>query len=825
MANPKLYGEFRSDHGNFYLIEIWDEDYTGNDPDRFNVTSNGFELNYSGQTDNIYSPVIGSSVSFGMYIKDAATRAFETEFKNYQENRYYLKIWKGQYDGQDSDKWYNTSKVSDDGLVMNFSPDEEELVYLDFFWGGYILQDVVKIEDAAEPYVLRIEANDGIAKLKNVDALRFRSSITSIFSNAIFSSYSHSIFPTEWPALKVISDWWSQQQTYSASNNPLDSTALDVDVFHEFDANGNVRKASYYEVLTNVCKAFGMRFYFSNGSYRAEQVFQRDSSTFTEFSYKANGNLIGYESVTRDKTLNQTSNKARLAGNIFNFLPAVNKTQITTDEGDVSYAGIISNQTSQPTIDLGFTTDDPQNWLEINFKSEVELEINTNVNNIRIYYIIKVDVILDDGTTTYYLERDHTGLTPNVASWTTTQAGSGYEVIIGPFIEEVQSPYSPPYSEFHSASFTVITPTLPQEGDITVEFNGDRWVNKSGVTRTLNASNNSYWDSTTYSINKMNGNNGHFVEAEATNSNIGSGLVYDLGTTKIFDGSGNRGSLYFQNGLVYTLTTGWREGNSGSYITAQRLIANEFLALMNKPIQKYEGSIFSSHHFMTRLIFEGKNWVQLGGRFTANSDEWDGEWFAISKEAITITNTDTGVPSDPVFSIGSGSLDGRASLSATNITDLGVVDVEVENDVTVGNDLDVTGNTDLTGALDVTGNSTLSATSVGEFTTTDRVNVTLNEITGNAGGSETLLLRNHFNFISYEGANGTYTINLPAAEDGVILRFKTDDTVLANKTITLTPQSGQRIDAESSYIMDRSYDGITLLGKDSNWYIIQKKEK
>ena len=825
MANPKLYGEFRSDYGNFYLIEIWDEDYTGNDPDRFNVTSNGFELNYSGQTDNIYSPVIGSSVSFGMYIKDAATRAFETDFKNYQENRYYVKIWKGNFNGQDADKWYNTSKVSDDGLVMNFSPDEEELVYLDFFWGGYILQDVVKIEDAAEPYVLQIEANDGIAKLKNVDALRFRSSITSIFSNAIFSTYSHSIFPTEWPALKVISNWWSEQQTYSASDNPLDSTAVDVDVFHEFDADGNIRKASYYDVLTNVCKAFGMRFYFSNGSYRAEQVFQRDISAFTEFSYKTNGNLIGYESVTRDKTLDQTSNKARLAGNIFNFLPAVNKTQITTDEGDVNYAGIISNQTTQPTIDLGFTTDDPQNWLEINFKSEVELEINTNVNNIRIYYIINVDVVLDDGTTTYYLKRNHIGLTPNNASWTTTQAGSGYEVIVGPFIEQVQSPYSPPYSEFHSASFTVITPTLPQEGDITVEFNGNKWINKSGVTRTLNASNNSYWDSRVISIDKMNGNNGHFVEARVTNSNIGSGLVYDLGTTKIFDGSGNRGSLYYQNGLVYTLTTGWREGNSGSYITAQRLIANEFLALMNKPIQKYEGSIFSSHNFMTRLIFEGKNWLQLGGRFIANSDEWDGEWFAISKETITITNTDTGVPADPVFSIGSGSLDGRSSLSATNITDLGAVDVEVENDVTVGNDLDVTGNTDLTGALDVTGNSTLSATSVGEFTTTDRVNVTLNEITGNAGGSETLLLRNHFNFISYEGANGTYTINLPTAEDGVILRFKTDDTVLANKTITLTPQSGQRIDAESSYIMDRSYDGITLLGKDSNWYIIQKKEK
>ena len=156
---------------------------------------------------------------------------------------------------------------------------------------------------------------------------------------------------------------------------------------------------------------------------------------------------------------------------------------------------------------------------------------------------------------------------------------------------------------------------------------------------------------------------------------------------------------------------------------------------------------------MTRLIFEGKNWVQLGGRFTANSDEWDGEWFAISKETITITNTDTGVPADPVFSIGSGSLDGRASLSATNITDLGVVDVEVENDVTVGND------------LGVTGNSTLAATSVGEFTTTARVNVTINDITANPGGSETLAVSKYFNFLTYSGGNGTYTITLPEAED------------------------------------------------------------
>ena len=824
MANPKLYSEFRSDHGNFYLIEIWDEDYTGNDPDRFNVTSDGFELNYSGQTDNIYSPVIGSSVSFGMYIKDAATRAFETDFKNYQENRYYVKIWKGQYDGQDSDKWYNTSKVSDDGLVMNFSPDEEELVYLDFFWGGYILQDIVKIEDAAEPYVLQIEANDGIAKLKNVDALEGIRTMTSLFSNAIFNAYTFNIFPTEWPTLKMISNWWSEQHTYNANENPLDTTSVDVNVFHTFNSDGSVNLASYYDVLVGVCRIFGMRFYFSNGSYRAEQIFQRDGSSLKEFSYKRDGNLIGYESVTRDKTLDQTSNKARLAGNIFNFLPSVNEVQIRTSENGLDYAGVVSTQNSSPLIDLGFTPGtNVNNFLEITFTYKVTMTANVTDNPQFLWYMFDVDVIQDDGTTVYYLERDHNKLTPISQTWTTTQADGGYQVLAGRFVERSDFGF-----QFTTGTVTIVTPYLQTDGDITVQFNSNRFIKADGTTKVLNAGNSATWKTEIVSIQKSVGTNGYDIRSTTTQADNGSGIIYDLGETKIFDGPGTEGSLYKRNSLTLrTLTTGWREGNSGSYNTAQRLVANEFLSLMNTPVQKYEGSIFSSHNFMTRLIFEGKNWLQLGGRFIANSDEWDGEWFAISKEAITITNTDTGTPADPVFSIGGNNGTGEINIAALDVNDFNANDASVDNNVTVGNDLDVTGNTDVTGALDVTGASTLATTSVGEFTTTGRVNVTLNEVTGNPGGSETLSAANNFNFIDFaSGENGTYTLNLPASEAGLIMRFKTDDTIAANKNISLTPQSGERIDGEASYTMDRPYDGITLMGGPSgDWFVIQKKEK
>lgn len=821
MAEPKLYSEFRSDYGNFYLIEIWDENYTGTEPDKFNITGNGFELNYSGRTDNVYSPIIGSNVSLGIYVRDAASRAFVASLKDYQENRYYIKVWRGTFDGQNADQWYNTSKVSNNGLVMNFSPDEEQVVYLDFFWGGYIVQDTLQIEDASEPYVYKINASDGIAKLKNKDAGEAITPIQNIFSNAIFNAYTFNIFPTEWPALKIVNNWWSQQHTYNVNDDPLSTTALDISIFHNYDRNGSIRKTSYYEVLENVCKTFGMRFYFSNGSYRAEQIFERDNDNFKEFSYRRDGNLISSETVQRDKTLNQTSDKARLAGNVYNFLPAVNKTTIRTEEGDLGYSGILSSNVTNPIIDLGYTLETPENWMEVSFNYEIELEINTNVNTSAIYYVLDVDINSNDGTTVYYIKRTHNKITPNNADWVTTQSGSGYQVLVGPFYEEVPVDLGPPYSQFIRGSFTIVTPVIPQDGDIEIQFNSNKFININGGTRTLNAVNDIRWNTTTIQITKMNGNNGHYIEAESVNSKNDSGLIYDLGVSKIFDGNGNRGSLYKRNPstLVNTLTTGWREGNTGAYITIQRLIANKFLSIMNKPIEKYQGNIFSSHDFMTRLVFDSKNWLQLGGRFTAREDTWDGEWFAISVETIAITNSDTGTIGSPVFSLGSSSLNGSSILGSVEIANLGAVDV------TIGNDLGVAGDETIGGTLGVTGLSTLAATSVGAFTTTDQVNVTINQITATAAGSETLDNSKHFNFLSYSGGNGNYTITLPVAEDGVILRFKTDDSVVANKTITLQGSESEQIDGEDSYIMNRSYDGISIVALNSNWFIIQKKEK
>ena len=759
----KLYSEFKSDTGKYYKIEIHDEDYSGSSPDVFTVGSDGFTLSYRGNENVIYSSIIGSSVTFSLYINDTATQSFVNNLKVYQQNRYFIKIFRGTESS-------NT-----------------------FIWGGYILQDVMDIEDVSTPRKINITAHDGISKLKNFEGNTGYNTLTNIFVNAIYESYSTSIFSASDIALKVISNWWSQQHTYSASEQALQTTVIDQNTFHEFDDEGNVVKASLYEILDSLCKIFGLRFYFSDGVFRLEQIWERSNTNLVEFSYRANGNLSAIETISRDKTIDQTSNAARLAGNIFNFLPAVNTTQITIDRHSVDLNGVTHTTAVAPQIDLGFIPNDSNNQLSISNKRTIFLTVPSLVATTDIYGIINMDIVLTDGTDTYYLKRDITtsatgvGLQYNNMSWSTVQSGSGYKIFIGPFTES--------FDQSIDTSNTITTPPLPISGNLTIDTNFDKFVDKLNATYTLGGS-----SSVSYEVQFLNvqtTNNDGFtnatntIKATTTNADIDGGIIYDIGTTKIYDALGARGSLYEIDAttLVRTPTTGWREGNSGTYTKVQNLVTKEMLRLMNKPIQKYGGQFFSNHDFRDRLVFDSKNWIQLSGDFTANDDQWNGSWFAINKETISSTNSDTG-QSNAVFSVGSSSVNGSIIVDSIDI-----------------------------------GSADAANISTGTMTNNGAVVTAVNTIAGTPGGTTTIDSSNYMNFLSYSGANGNHTINLPASVNGVFLRFKTNETVVANKTITLDPNGSETIDGETTYVMNRSYDGISLLGVGSQWLVVQKKEK
>lgn len=805
----RLYSEFHSSTDKLFKIEIHDTSFSGT-AEAFTVASDGFTLNYSGETDDIVSPIIGSNCTIRAYNNSDAFDTFINALKGYQEERFYVRI-------------YAEAASIEDGLVMSYFdtelPPDNGLV---LYWAGVIMQDLVTVEDTHKPYVFSIAAVDGIGHLSNKEYTNINNTTLEEFiESAVNAIGVDALYASDDLYYATSVNIWDTQHTYNATTDVTTLTRFSALVYSEKQEDGTVTYSNYLEVLKELCTAFGARFYQREGVYYFEQYIERTDTSRNVSAYYKNGTKAFTSTVSDDVTLDGTTGGgARLAGNQFNFLPALKKVQVSFNQERINNL-LAANITFLPSTgrqDLGFINDDNNGRLQIIGDLIYQLTHNGTPGTIAFEFWrpiweveVRVEDVLNPGTF-YYLKREwQPGLTGaqlyGATTWTTTPSYYHIDGDIG--LNEASGLYL-------STAVAIVTPPLPVAGDATLDVNFQDVYDRLGNTQTVPGYFNEIVQSKNFRALFLN-DNGSTSEvtvysATNTDTKINSNLILDLGELRVSDSTGLQGSFYVYDGSNWVASTQWRRGNTGSYTSLLKLLTNEILSLHKKPIERYSGTIVGPYPFGVRYSFDSAFWLPMQGTYNANMDEWSSEWFKVQKDLSNIT-IDTPVGSG-------GGADFVARISSQQGTD------EVINAVSVSTTTSaVTGNQTIGGTLGVTGASTLATTSVGEFTTTSRVNVTLNEITGNPGGSETLSATNHFNFISYSGTNGTYTVNLPSAEDGVILRFKTDDTVLANKTITLAPQSGERIDAEASYIMDRSYDGITLLGKGSNWYIIQKKEK
>lgn len=808
----RLYSEFHSSTDKLFKIEIHDSSFSGT-AEAFTVASDGFTLNYSGETDDIVSPIIGSNCTISAYNNSDGFDTFLTALKNYQESRFTVRI-------------YAEADSIEDGLVMSYHdtelPPDNGLV---LYWAGIVMQDLVTIEDTHKPYVFSITAVDGIGHLANKEyTITGNVTLESFIESAADAIGIDSLYADDDLLYATSVNIWDTQQTYSTSNDVTTLTRFNALVFVDREEDGTYIYSNYLDILKELCIAFGARFYQREGVYYFEQYLERTVTTRTVSAYYKDGTKAFTSTVSDDVTLDGTTGGgARLAGNSFNFLPALKKVQVSYNQersnnllaNRLTYTGATGRQ------DLGFVVDDNNGQIQVTGQLIYQLTHNGNSGTVALEFwrpVWQLELRIEDAAnpgTFYYLKRPWSpsgGQLYGATTWTTTP--SYYHIDAGTTRNEASGAYL-------SNTFSLVTPPLPVDGDAQLDVNYYRvYDGFNNTVKTVPV----YFDETNQvkevTATYFNGNGGvsnvTVFSATNTDANINSNLILDLGELRVSDSLGLQGSFYVYTGSAWVPSTQWRRGNSGSYTSLLKLLTNEILALHKKPIERYSGTIVGPYPFGVRYSFESAFWLPMSGSYNANMDEWSSEWFKVQKDLSNIA-IDTPVGSG-------GGADFVARVSGQQGTD------EVLNgvDITVTTS-EVTGNQTIGGTLGVTGNSTLATTSVGEFTTTDRVNVTLNEVTANPGGSETISARDHFNFISYEGGNGTYTINLPSAETGLVMRFKTDDTIAANKTITLSPQSGERIDAESTYSMDRSYDGITLLGNDTgsgaNWYIIQKKEK
>lgn len=105
----------------------------------------------------------------------------------------------------------------------------------------------------------------------------------------------------------------------------------------------------------------------------------------------------------------------------------------------------------------------------------------------------------------------------------------------------------------------------------------------------------------------------------------------------------------------YISTGGFRDGNTGTYISTGQLLCNEYLKSKDEPVVTLSASIISTSYEAHRTIFyedtiggTGARYVFGGGKFNPMQDTWQGVWYKLNLGS-TPTETSTTIynPIDP----------------------------------------------------------------------------------------------------------------------------------------------------------------------------------
>ena len=885
----RFQSEFTSDNGDAYKIEIHDSEWLGG-VFTFVVDSRGFELDYSGDTDDIVSPIIGSRLIVGAYSNDGYFETFIDSLKTYQENRFRIVVYKqttqeavdafvqrvisdgGEVEGTSclrdavtdllqGERYFDNSPIqvavggyearvlADGGTIEAKDCLTTEVTSLlgltsgivySLYWAGWIVQDLITIEDTSQPYIYELTATDGLNRLGGIDYTHANditqgdfglTRVTDVILNALSNTSMTDLWGSSETFLETSVDWWEANQTYSSTDDTLYLAAVDAGLFNSRDDDGNLVYTSSLEVLRQIATLYNSRIFLSNGRWVFEQIGNRVTSSRYAVHYSKSGTEVATITIQDDVPLNQTLYGARLAGNQFNFLPALKKVQLTYAQRFLSpWFGAYKYTTSNSTFDAGFVSGGSGIQLALYGPATYTIKSSTgsSANDIfALTAVYRAQIRVSDSSnpgTYYYYNRAFNGYAATQAfgtpAWSTT---AGYY-----YFDHVAQGVSGGEATLYDIN-TITTSDIPVTGSLRVVVElYNKYNLQSAAVYTLAAHQTESWN-IVFAFSRVDDGqepaSGVVYSSNNSSAYVSSNLSLDLGELLIADGATQTGDLVVYNGSSWVAASQWSKGSAGGGSSILKLLTTETLALHASPIQRYDGNILAAANFEQRLTFGSVAYLRTGGTFTANMDEWTGTLFAIQRTRTNITEI-AELPLDrtPVEgrSLGANPTGGKNELNAGKVAGMSV---DVANERIGPYEQTATGGK-INGTALVTGNATFSANV--DYDGAHSANIV--DVTNNDGGEYDVEPTDFIVFNKWEGANGQSFINLPRVADseGRMIRFKSDDTISANGYATLRPNSadsGVTIDGESSVDFNRSYDGIMVLCHNSQWYVVQRKSK
>lgn len=626
-----------------YTVVLYDDDFSGT-PETITIQDVGFQYP-QGSTNTRFDPILSAKMSVKFFVNTSGLVTFIEDLAGANEGRFMLQLL--------------------EGITPKFI--------------GFILPDLAQEEDIPTEIggVLEIQATDGLARLKTID---YKPDIfgpytgDDTFIEHIFNCLNKltDVLPFYGGSnlfLRTVVNWHAQQYTYAGTIDPLLRSRTPHRAFYSIDSRGNYKYKSCWDVLTEICKAWGARMYYSDYAFWIVQPNEMATSPAakTVFGYtKTQTQSSATVDFTKEHDQNNPTDLLRLAGGVYRFFPPLMKVQV--DYRHIATRNLLAGQvlSNVSSTDINAGPVDYQNQsgnMIISFRMQHRIDnYNTPPGDVPIWLLFLVKVQVGD----LYLSRLATisggGVTYEGATWTNNSSARYRIALLN---------YGGAFDVYDNILF--YTGSLLASGDFIFGISlGGQFLEDGTEILTGGGAGDIVWNAdelnATHLYTGTISGQADIRRFVAVNNIDSNSAMIELETI-LGDGIGTNspGHIEVQDDLsAWVLSDGWRVGGSGSFIAFSALLAQEIIRGQLGPVRRFQGrynnqdSIYSFHHVIDR---PDGYMLPAGVDFSPGLDDMSGEWFFITPASSGWTNepfvdiaadSDTGTTRPPGSGGGTG---------------------------------------------------------------------------------------------------------------------------------------------------------------------------
>lgn len=643
----RYYSEFPANSGVNWRVEIHDSEFSGTETE-FTLGVSGFEYSVNNNNAQRHTPVISTDVTLDFLIESSLQDDVIDDITGAPEGRFILHIYK------------------DEGGGGGFTLD----------WAGIILTDVSKMPDIYYPFLFTIRATDGLGVLKKTNYSDksgteqpyegFLRQIEIVKQCLTELPYIEEVWGASSEFITTAINWRPDTVSYGPAYCPLYYVYNDQRVFWQRKEKGETEYTSCYDVLENILTIYGARLIQSGGAWRIEQVEIRKGGAFFARKYNFDLDAPTFVGISQDYDVGLTEQYKRLRGIEYTWFTGVKKSSIVYNvynrrnwlDGQVFNTNTDGVLPARQLGNVNLTSDQTKYKISGIFSYTLVNEAWTGLPG---DFYVKFQITLKIGD--YYAWR-----LANVDGYIVTYANFDWDnstVRNITFVTQPRSTVSVGSSDTYNEVFEIVTDTIPLGGAVEFDVRLVDLVMMSGQNEfdfDLTWSFEQKWlevldygaqvlqvDKVTYSA--VNTELGNTEELEST-------VLIGDGTTL---NSVGRLATYEQTAPTvweYLNTENWNVGSASITGTLLlQLLADRILRGQRTPTRRMKCDILETkpgsspyvhlpaHHAITH---DEKNWLILGGRYSAREGVWSGEWFELNYTEVSGDTDPLDPKTDPI---------------------------------------------------------------------------------------------------------------------------------------------------------------------------------